>query len=355
MKILIDIGHPAHVHYFRNAIRLLMEKGHEFLITTRDKEVTLDLLRAYGLPYICTGKNKPGFWKKFQTMIRNDIAIYRAARNYKPDLFLSFFSPFAAQVGWLMNKPVIGFTDTEFAKFSIRLTKPFTNYIFTPHCFETDFGDRHFRFKGYMENFYLHPNHFTPDASVLSLAGIRLDQPFFILRFVSFTAGHDAGESGIDQASKIAIAQYLAGKGRLIISAEGALPAALESYKMKLAPEHFHHLLAFASLYVGEGITTASESALLGTPAVLINTLSTGYIREQEKLGLVHRFDRAAAAIDRIKSLVAEPGIKEVYREKTRRLLQDQIDCTAFLTQLIDGFPESLAKGGVPPIPSPLL
>ncbi len=34
-----------------------------------------------------------------------------------------------------MRKPVIGFTDSEFAKFSIKLTKPFTDYIFTPACF----------------------------------------------------------------------------------------------------------------------------------------------------------------------------------------------------------------------------
>jgi predicted glycosyltransferase len=29
MKVLIDIGHPAHVHFFRNAIRELEGRGHE--------------------------------------------------------------------------------------------------------------------------------------------------------------------------------------------------------------------------------------------------------------------------------------------------------------------------------------
>ena len=30
MKILIDMNHPAHVHYFRNFIKLMEAKGHEF-------------------------------------------------------------------------------------------------------------------------------------------------------------------------------------------------------------------------------------------------------------------------------------------------------------------------------------
>jgi hypothetical protein len=37
LKILIDIGHPAHVHFFRNAIRVLEGRGHDVKVTARDK------------------------------------------------------------------------------------------------------------------------------------------------------------------------------------------------------------------------------------------------------------------------------------------------------------------------------
>jgi len=36
MKILIDIGHPAHVHLFRNLIKNLEHKGHFVLVTVKD-------------------------------------------------------------------------------------------------------------------------------------------------------------------------------------------------------------------------------------------------------------------------------------------------------------------------------
>ena len=51
MKILIDIGHPGHVHYFRNFIKKMEENLHEVLIVARDKEVTFKLLEFYKIPY----------------------------------------------------------------------------------------------------------------------------------------------------------------------------------------------------------------------------------------------------------------------------------------------------------------
>ena len=41
MRVLFDMGHPAHVHLFKNIIKKLTADGHEVKITARDKEVTL--------------------------------------------------------------------------------------------------------------------------------------------------------------------------------------------------------------------------------------------------------------------------------------------------------------------------
>lgn len=344
MRILVDIGHPAHVHYFKNAISALKKRGHKFLITTRDKEVTLDLLKSYGLPYICTGKNMAGTINKLLSMFRNDLIIYREARKFKPDIFFSFFSPFAAQVGWLMKKPVIGFTDSEFAKLSIKLTKPFTNYIFTPSCFWDDFGRKHFRFNGYMESFYLQPHYFTPDPSVLKTLGVEHGERFYLMRFVSFNAGHDTGESGIDEQSKIEIAEYLSGKGKLFISSESVLPEPFKKYRLPTTPEQFHSVLAYASLYVGEGITTASECAQLGTPSILINTIMTSYIEQQHELGLTFPFRKAADSISKIREIADMENVKEEFIRRRDKMLKQHSDCTGFLIYLLDNYPASINR-----------
>jgi hypothetical protein len=62
------------------------------------------------------------------------------------------------------------------------------------------------------------------------------------------------------------------------VTVEGELPAELERYRLAIPYRHIHHVLAFASLYVGEGATMASEAAVLGTPSVYVNTLEAGTI-----------------------------------------------------------------------------
>ena len=52
MKIHIDINHPAHVHYFKNFIKIMEEKGHSFVVTNRDSKIINQLLDAYGIQHI---------------------------------------------------------------------------------------------------------------------------------------------------------------------------------------------------------------------------------------------------------------------------------------------------------------
>jgi predicted glycosyltransferase len=55
MRIVVDIGHPAHVHLFKNFVWEMQKRGHEILITASKKEVSLRLLDAYGFDYIPLG------------------------------------------------------------------------------------------------------------------------------------------------------------------------------------------------------------------------------------------------------------------------------------------------------------
>ena len=52
MRILISIGHPAHVHYFKNFIKIMKKRGHEFMIIAIDKNITHQLLNYYKIPFI---------------------------------------------------------------------------------------------------------------------------------------------------------------------------------------------------------------------------------------------------------------------------------------------------------------
>ena len=51
MRILVDIGHPGHVHFFKHAISKWQQRGHDVLVSAREKDVTTALLNHYAFPY----------------------------------------------------------------------------------------------------------------------------------------------------------------------------------------------------------------------------------------------------------------------------------------------------------------
>lgn len=58
MRIVVDIGHPADVHLFKNVIQILKANGHDVLVTARNKEITLDLMYKLGIKYVKIGESK---------------------------------------------------------------------------------------------------------------------------------------------------------------------------------------------------------------------------------------------------------------------------------------------------------
>ena len=52
MNLIFDLGHPAHVHVFKNIIWNLLEKDHKIKIAIRERENMVgSLLEHYGLKY----------------------------------------------------------------------------------------------------------------------------------------------------------------------------------------------------------------------------------------------------------------------------------------------------------------
>jgi len=51
MRIVITIQHPAHVHFFKNVIRLLEQDGHQVEVFARAKDLVAYLLEIYDIEY----------------------------------------------------------------------------------------------------------------------------------------------------------------------------------------------------------------------------------------------------------------------------------------------------------------
>ena len=339
MKILIDIGHPAHVHYFKNFIKIMQKKGHVFFISARDKEVSHSLLNYYNIEYRSRGKGKVGHTGKLLYLIKADIQLYKLAHKFQPDLFMSFSSPYSAQVSALMKKPHIAFDDTEHAKIAAKFYRPFSEVILTPSAyFEKNFT-KQIKFDGYMELSYLHPNRFQINNQFFKNENLKKN---IIVRFVSWSANHDKGQSGLDLVTKRRIVTELSRSANVYISSESEIPNEFKEFFLDILPYNIHDVLSSADLFIGEGATMASECAVLGTPAIYVNSLEVGYLREQEnKYGLVFNFRSSTGVIEKALELLENNNLKSIWQEKRKQMLSEKIDVTGFMVWFVENYPKS--------------
>ncbi|ADE35631.1 DUF354 domain-containing protein [Methanohalophilus mahii] len=338
MNIVVDIIHPAHVHFFKNFIHIMEERGHNVLVTSRNKDVAKNLLDAYDIEYCTLSTCKSGLLNMGYELIYRDIKLYLKSQSFSPDIFIGEGNPFITHVATLMRKTSILFTNTEHAKLINNSSFPFASVICTPSCFNKNLGKKHIRYNGYLAIAYLHPNYFTPNPTVLEELDLKEDEPFIILRFVSWEASHDVGHHGIQ--NKIEFVKELEKYGRVLITSEGDLGPEFEKYKITVSPEKLHDLLYYATLYIGEGATTASECAILGTHAIYVNTLRLGYLDEQEeKYNLTYTFSDPKNcekdALDKAISLLKRDNLWEEGKKKRKLLLSDKVDVTDFMVNFI--------------------
>jgi len=161
------------------------------------------------------------------------------------------------------------------------------------------------------------------------------------MRFVSWDASHDIGHGGFTIEAKLKAVDELKKYGKLFITSETPLPKELEKYRLNISPEKIHDLLHYAALYIGEGATTATEAAILGTPSIYISSLvnTMGNFDELEKkYGLVYLFTEPEDALNKAKVILTDKNIKNKWGLKREKLLKDKIDVTSFITELIINF-----------------
>lgn len=334
-NILIDVGHPAHVHLFRGAARDWEQQGHQILFTALDREVVVNLLDAYQLPYRITYRRRKGKVALVQELLLRTLATYRIARQFMPDLLVSIGSPTVGLPARLLGKPYIALTDTEHATEQHALFKPFATLIPTPTVFTRDLGPKQVRYAGYHELAYLHPDEFTPDPAVLGSLGLRPDDRFFIVRFVAWGATHDIGHHGFSLAEKRDLLRELAQYGRVLLSVEGDVDPEFAPFVTHFPPEQIHHLLAFATLYIGEGGTMLTEAAILGTPALFVSSLQAGnWFDLRDNYGLLFFYDNGAAALEKARELLAMPDLKNTWAKRRAKLLAEKINPTPWLVAL---------------------
>jgi predicted glycosyltransferase len=338
VNLLIDIGHPAHVHFFRFAIREWQKHGHHVEITVRRKAGVTALLEQFQLPYIVASEEwRGGIVLLTRRFLEHAWKIRSIAIRSRADLILSISSPMAAWASLVSGVPHIAFDDTEHAHLEHALYAPGSRRIYTPTSFTKDFGRKQVRYPGFHELAYLHPNWFTPNSNVLREARLSEHEPFFVVRTVSWNAAHDRGQRGLSKSDANDLLRLLRKHGKVAISTEAERNIDVEG--VSIHPSRMHDLLYYAAMYIGEGGTMATEAALLGTPSIFVNTLAAGnWVELEQRYDLMYSFQSGPPAIAKVAELLNQPSLRAEWSQKRLRLLADKIDVTEYLVKEIESF-----------------
>lgn len=370
MNILVQLSHPAHFHLYKNTIIKWQENGNNVYVLIKTKDILEELLQNSKIPYynilpIAHRKNKVGIlWD----MLVRDWKIYNFCNRYHIDI-LTGSTPEVAHVSKLLGLCSVntGEDDIVVVPAFAKVTGPFVQTLLSPIvCDNTPLEKRSVHYPSYHELAYLHPNHFTADQSVVEGYGIDTSKPYFILRFASLNAHHDDGIRGINTEIAQRLIDILSPHGQIYITSERELEPQFEPYRIRINPLDMHHVMAFASLYIGDSQTMAAEAGVLGTPFVRFNDFvgRIGYLRELEdvyQLGYgihatplsedstIRRNDGSLqpsgveALYDAVNTLVAMPAEERraLYAERRQKMLSEKIDYAKFLTWFIENYPDS--------------
>jgi len=360
LRVLFDVQHPAQVHLFKHVLWELQAKGHETMVVARDKEVTLDLLDAYGIDHRSLSRRTGGLPAAVLELGVREVRTTLAARAFEPDVVVSRVSPPAVHAASVVGARSVVVTDTDIDDTLLgrtfhAITLPFADVVCRPPGLDlpTDPGKQ--RDLGTQELAYLHPDRFTPDPTGLERHGVDPDEPFAVVRLAGWDAYHDVGHEGITESVFRKVVAMLSDRGRVFLSTERGRPTGLDVEPLPVPTHLIHDLLYYADIYVGDSGTMSTEAAMLGTPSVRLNSIESDaderiFRTLETDYGLLFSFSDGEAALRKVRALMTDESTPAEWERRRSRLLDDAPDVTEELLAIIR---ETAAPTSTSAVPAP--
>lgn len=342
MNILFDIGHPAHIHLFKNFIRYLKTHDHVVKITSRNKDILNNLLDHYNIDYFTLSQPGKGFLgMSIETLIR-DFKILGLHLKFKFKLAIGT----SVSIGHLsMISKVISLNfnedDDNAVPLYTNISYPFSTNIINPTCLKfSKWKNKRLLHNSYHELAYLHPNNFIPDVNILKKYDLT-PHKYIVIRYSALDAHHDKGAKGLQGKLWNDIEDIIKDYPQVITKEN--------SKSHQIDPWDMHHVLAFAKLVISDSQTMTAEAAVLGIPSIRYNSFvgRISYLEELEhKYDLTYGFlpdkDENKLLLT-LKKMLAQSNLKEVWKEKKDKMLKDKIDLNQWMIELFEN--EIIKKG----------
>jgi len=331
-KILFDLNHPADFHFFKHLISLLQSQDYTIKVVARNKECLHLLLDDAGIVYTSRGRGKHTLAGKYIYSVWILVVLLLALIRLRPGITISLSSPYLAILSRMLGIPCITFDDTDNNPRLLPLIKK-SGYLLSPATYPHQFHKNHFHLPVLKELAYLHPHLFKPSEVKEGL--------FF--RLTRTDSIHHSAASRLDEKIVIEKINKLSQDHLIVLSSETNLEPSSNDMIRMADPIRIHRDLDGCKVFWGNSATMAAEAAVLGIPAIFVSAEKFAYITELEAYGLLYHFhpDDLEASFARLEELLAGDPPLSQFRESWKRLLNEKLDMTAFMSWFVESFPES--------------
>jgi predicted glycosyltransferase len=334
LRIWFDILTPKQVMFFKRAVHVLRQSGHEVLCTSREYREAVALARIKGLDLAIVGRH--GGADRYGKLVAGAERIKElagAVKTFEPDVALTFSSPEGARVAFGLGLPHIGFNDSPHADAVARLTVPLMSRLLCPWVIPypawTRFGISRRDIARYRA---LDPAAWLKHESP---AGEKEEKKTVLIRLEESKASYIADkrlgsaalvDAAVDGLSKDADVVILCRYGDQIDYAKeryGQGARVIEEVVDGVA------LIKSADLFIGAGGTMSAEAALLGVPTISVAPVRF-YVEDYlARSGLLLRTRDQRTLVRASKKMLSDAVYRMAVRKKAARALALMEDPTA--------------------------
>ena len=345
MRVWLDALTSKQALIMNHLERKLMKEGHEAIITCRNYDYVVSLLKLKGSRPVVYG----GYGETLEDKIRAGLERERFFVDLwevrgRPDVHVSLTSPEAIRVAFRLKVPVIALSDSPHSIYVNKLTMPLADVVITPKCTPKEAyayavrPERIVQFDGLFEVMWIKGASYSPyDVRDLGL------EPFsyIVLRPEEKKASYYPG--GYEQPTKIGkLVKAVIEETELKVVVfpryrdQGEYLRRLSGRRVLIPPRAVNTipLLKYAVMVITGGGTMATEAALLGTPAITFFPRKLDVMRYLEGKGfpLIH----IAGLEDVLKEALRIMRDHEAYRMDTESMLKEVEEPTDLIIEHIE-------------------
>jgi len=269
MNILIDISHPAHFNFFKNAIFVLKEEGHTILITALNRGKLPQILKEEleDIQIKFNGKHRGSKWSIiFEANILRffEQLIYVFAKKIDIAVSCGSFTT-GAIFKFILHKPNIQFDDDPERKMNVILEKATSTKLIFPPIIE---GLKNIKIMNALKEWaYLSPKYFIPNNEILDRYYLKKNKYLFVREVNTSSLNYSSQKSNLISQ----IANKFPDDYKVILSLEDKSTVNLypKSWILLNEPvEDIHSLMYYSEIVISSGDSMAREGAMLGVPSI---------------------------------------------------------------------------------------